>query len=113
MHIWGSKFNLCSLIKMTDSGWKMAGDTTGIYLRRGQKIIHFHITIQTLEGRIWAIQMDRTASNGQEVSLASPPATAREMNTGCAHYYCGHNSIRATRATAKYLGWKLTRTPFN
>jgi hypothetical protein len=36
-----------------------------------------------------------------------------EMNTEQAHYYCGHNSLRATRATVKYLGWKLTRTPFN
>ena len=31
----GSKFNLCSLMKMTDSRWKMASDTTSIHLRRG------------------------------------------------------------------------------
>ena len=35
------------------------------------------------------------------------------MNTERAHYYCGHNSIWETKATAKHLGWKLTRTPFN
>ena len=89
-----SKFNLCSLIKMTGSGWRMAGDTTGIYLRKGKRTIHFNILIQTPEGRIWAIQMDRIASNGQEVSLASPLAiTIIEMNTERAHCYCRHNSI--------------------
>jgi hypothetical protein len=82
----GSKFNLCSLIKMTNSGWKVAGDTTGIYLRKDKTTIHFSIPIQTPEGQILAIQMERTASNGQEVSLASPPATAREMSTERAHY---------------------------
>ena len=35
------------------------------------------------------------------------------MNTERAYCYCGHNIVQATRATAKYLGWKLTRTPFN
>ena len=72
----GSKLYLCLLIKMTNSGWKMAGDTTGIYLWKGKITIHFHIPIQTPEGRIWAIQMERTAPSGQEVSLASPLAKA-------------------------------------
>ena len=103
----GSKFNLCSLTKMTDSGWKMSGDTTGIYLRKGKRTIHFNIPIQSPEGRSWAIKIVRTAPNGQELSLASPSAT-REMNTERAHYYCGHNSIWAIKATARYLDWKLT-----
>ena len=51
----GSKFSLCSLIKMTDSGWKMSGDKTGIYLSKRATIIHFNIPILTPEGRIWAI----------------------------------------------------------
>ena len=44
----GSKFNLCSLTKMIDSGWKMSRDTTGIYLSKDNKTIHFNkpITIQ-------------------------------------------------------------------
>ena len=41
----GSKFNLCSLIKMTDSGWRMSGDKTGIYLSKRGTIIHFDIPI--------------------------------------------------------------------
>ena len=51
----GSRFNLCSLTKMTDSGWKMSGNTSGIYLEKGDIIIHFDIPITTPEGRIWAI----------------------------------------------------------
>ena len=33
----GSKLNLCSLTTMTDSGWKMSGDTTGIHLSKETK----------------------------------------------------------------------------
>ena len=107
----GSKFNLCSLIKMTDSGWKMSGDKTGIYLSKRGTVIHFNIPISTPEGRIWAIQMDRRPNKEAELSLASP--SPMEMNTERAHYYCGHNSIRETKVTAKHLGWKLTSTPFD
>ena len=35
------------------------------------------------------------------------------MNTKRARYYCEHNSIQETKATAKHLGWKLTKTSFN
>ena len=78
----GSKFNLCSLIKMTNSGWKMKGDKTGIYLSKGVTIIHFNIPITTPEGRIWAIRMDRTPNREAKLSLASPS----EMNVKKAHY---------------------------
>ena len=55
--------------------------------------------------------MDRRPNKDTELSLASPgPA---KMNIEKAHYYCGHNSIRETKATAKHLGWKLTSTPFS
>ena len=107
----GSKFNLCSLIKMTDSGWKMSGDKTGIYLSKRGTIIHFDISISTPEGRIWAIRMDRQPNKVSELSLASPGPVKMTMEK--AHYYCGHNSIQETKATAKHLGWKLTSTPFN
>ena len=50
----GSKLNLYSLIKMTNSDWKMSRDTTGIYLSKGEITIHFNIPITTPEGRIWA-----------------------------------------------------------
>ena len=94
---------------MTNSGWKMSRDKTGIYLSKGDKRIHFNIPIKTSEGRIWAVRMDRESSDkDSKLSLGSPT----EMNTKRAHYYCGHNSIWETKATAKHLGWKLTSTPF-
>ena len=34
----GSKFNLCSLTKMTGSSWKMRGDSTGIYLSKEKEL---------------------------------------------------------------------------
>ena len=84
-------------------------NTTGIYLRKGNSMIHFNIPITTLEGRIWAIRIDRTSGKDLELSMVS----LTEMNTERAHYYSGQNIIWETRATAKHLGWKLTRTPFN
>ena len=67
-----SKFNLCSLIKMTGSSWKMNGDTTGIYSSKGAKTIDFNIPITTPEGRILAIKINRTPNRETELSLASP-----------------------------------------
>ena len=104
-----SKFNLCSLIKMTNSGWKLSRDTAWIYLSKGSKTIHFNIPTMAPEGRIWAIKIERTSDKDPELSLASPT----EMNMEQAHYYYGHNSIWETKVTAKHLDWKLTRTPFN
>ena len=72
-------------------------------------MIHFNIPITAPEGGIWAIKIDRTPNREPELSLAS----LTKMNTERAHYYCGHNSIQETKATAKHLGWKLARTPFN
>ena len=79
----GFKFNLCSLTDMTDSGWKMSRDTTGIYRSKGSKIIYFNIPITAPEGRIWAVRMDRKSLDNEdsELSLASPI----EMNTRRAH----------------------------
>ena len=53
--------------------------------------------------------MDRQPNKVSELSLASPG----KMNIEKAHYYCGHNGIQETKATAKHLGWKLTDQPFN
>ena len=54
----GSKFNLCSLTKMTGSGWKMSNDGTRIYPSKDDRTIHFNIPIKTSEGRILAVRMD-------------------------------------------------------
>merc|ERR1712086_715153 len=72
----GSRFNLCSLTKMTDSGWKLSGDDTGMYLEKGEIIIHFDIPITTPKGRIWAIKFKRagTHNGNAELTLAANPA---------------------------------------
>ena len=63
---------------MTDSGWKMSGDTTGIYLSKSGKTIHFNIPITTTEGRIWDVRIDQKSSDKDpELNLASPT----EMHT--------------------------------
>ena len=54
----GSKLNLCSLTEMTNSGWTMSGDSTRIYLSKGNRTIHFNIPMKTSKGRIWAVQID-------------------------------------------------------
>ena len=91
--------------EMTDSGWKMSGDDTGIYLEKGDIIIHFDIPITTPEGRIWAIKFKRTGTNS-EFTLAANPAGVT-MSIEQAHQYCGHNSMQETRRTAEHLGWKV------
>ena len=102
----GSRFNLCSLTKLTDNGWKMSGNKLGIYLEKGDIIIHFNVPITTPEGRIWAIRFKRTHHGPSELSLANPAAVT--MSIEQAHQYCGHNSTRETRRTAQHLGWRIS-----
>ena len=107
----GSKFNLCSITKLTDSGWIMTGDKTGIYLRKGNTVLQFDIPVTTSQGRLWAARIDRRSPNseGDELTLATPTT----MNLRKAHDFCGHNSLDQTQKTAAHLGWTITRTPFH
>eukprot|EP00536_Pseudo-nitzschia_multiseries_P001223 jgi/Psemu1/2813/gm1.2813_g len=43
----GSKFNLCSITKLTNNGWTMVGNKIRIYLRKRDKELHLDIPICT------------------------------------------------------------------
>ncbi|VEU33926.1 unnamed protein product [Pseudo-nitzschia multistriata] len=105
-----SKFNLCSITKLTDSGWFMRGDAKGIHLTKGEQRIDFDIPIKTQEGKLWAARIERRSPNDgpNELTLATPTVMSLEK----AHQFCGHSGIRETIKTAKYLGWKLTRKEY-
>ena len=106
-----SKFDLCSLSKLSENGWTMVGDRKGVRLRKDNNELHFDIHIRTAGGRLWAIQIDRRApDNGPNKSSLATPTT---MNLEIAHSYCGHNNIQNTKKIARHLGWRLTRTLFH
>jgi hypothetical protein len=97
-----SPFNLFSLTKMMKVGWTLGGDQdTGITLSKGDQTLNFDIPIETPKGVVYAIYMRRT-----EVAALALSTT---MDISKAHSLLGHQSEDATRKTAKYLGWDITR----
>ena len=49
----GCNYNLCSLSKMLQDGWKMSGNTKAITMRRGSMEIIFDIIIPTKNGALY------------------------------------------------------------
>jgi Reverse transcriptase (RNA-dependent DNA polymerase) len=97
-------FNLFSLTKMMNKGWKLSGDSNGIKLNKGDKSLIFDVPIETPKGVVYAMRIHRT----QRKEIATPALTT-VMNVNKAHRLLGHQSESTTRKTAEYLGWRITR----
>jgi len=98
-------FNLFSLTKRIEQGWTLKGNQDSIVLEKNGTEIKFDIKIRTKEGVIYAMYLKR-----DHVELAGVGTDAvKKVNINSAHALCGHTSEEATRATAKALGWDITR----
>ena len=99
-----SNYNLFSLTRLMQNGWKMSGDETAITMKKGGKAIKFDIVIPTKHGAIYAGYFKRK----DEVSGAAPEA-GTQMNIEKAHQLLGHCSEATTRKMAKVLEWTISR----
>ena len=106
-----NNFNLLSVSKLIHrQGWRIAdGDSNRIVLQKGESKIVFDIVIRVGQGAIYACRHVRTGS--EEVGAASigTSGTGVRMSVGKAHELLGHFGEDDVRATAKRLGWELTR----
>ena len=101
-----SNFNLFSLSRMLVTGWHIKkGDENGILIGndKGDEIC-FDIVIKTAYGAIYAGRFIRKT----EISAASVTKGVA-MNVNKAHSLLGHGDEESTRATARHLGWTITR----
>jgi hypothetical protein len=97
-----SPFNLFSVTKMMRQDWKLGGDNVnGITLEKKDKVRKFDIPIETPKGVVYAMYVRR--------SEIAAPVMPTIMNIEKAHRVLGHQSEEATRKTAKYFGWTITR----
>ena len=99
------EFNLFSLTKMMNEGWKLAGDKTAITLHKDGNKIVFDIVIPMPKGVIFCMyfkrdqEMAAAATGGQE--------KPRTVTVKQAHQLLGHCSEDATQKSAKHLGWSV------
>ena len=99
----GSPFNLISGGRLMMLGYRVRGSIDGIECIRGNARLVFDIKIQTSKGVLFAIYLKRsTETNG----IGQQTIT---MSVAEAHKRLGHCDENKTRATAKELGWTLTK----
>lgn len=101
-----NNFNLLSLTRLLCNGWHIEkGNATGIEVTNASgDVISFDIIVPTARGAIFACRFTRDV----ELAMASTEA-GTAMNINKAHCLLGHVDEESTRATAKSLGWVITR----
>ena len=85
----------------------MHGDADAIVMRKGSTQIRFDILIKTERGAIFATYIKRR--NAPELQGGMVVQEGSKIGVEKAHDLLGHCNTDATRATAKYLGWELSR----
>ena len=102
-----SNFNLLSLTKLLMDGWTMNGNNNAIVMRKGDNEIRFDIVIKTETGAIYAAYIKRR--NVPELQGGMVVKEGSRMSVEKAHDLLMHSHEDATRATAKHLGWELSK----
>ena len=88
-------------------GWIMTGNKNGIVMQKGNKEIQFNIVIKTERGAIFATYIKRR--NAPELQGGMVVKEGSRMNVDKTHDLLGHSNKDNTRATAKHLGWELSK----
>ena len=97
-------YNLFSLSKCLNEGWTMSGNTECIKLTKGDTTIRFDIKVHSPKGVLYAAYFKRDMEVGNQATDQKISMSIQQ-----AHHRLGHINEDATRATAKHLGWTITR----
>ena len=98
-----SNYNLFSLSKLLNSGWKRQGNVTKVVMSKRSMILTFDIVIKTTKGVLFCEHLKR-----KEVAVAgSNVELTKSMSIDKAHQLLGHADKEATRAMALALGWHI------
>ena len=109
------KFNLFSIPKRLNAGWKLTGDKNYLQLKKGDNEIKFDHAIRVGSSVLFGTIL-KTVNNKNDVVAASSdqnkPAKETRMSVREAHIKFGHMGEHDTRNTAKACGYSLKRGTF-
>ena len=98
-------YNLFSLSRVLKLGWVISkGDSTGITIKRDSTVIVFDIVVHTANGAVFATRFLRDSE-----LFAACTEKGLRVNINKAHELLGHGDEESTRASARVLGWTITR----
>jgi hypothetical protein len=110
-------FNLFSVTRMLQRGYKLKGDVKSMSLEKGNHKFMFDSVIRTRGGALYCARFQRNENPPpQEYDVASVVSNADasvnaknifKINVKRAHKYLGHLNEDTTRLTANYLGMNL------
>jgi hypothetical protein len=103
------QYNLISITKVMQSGWKLEGDENKILIRKHSKKLIFDIEIETSRGVLFAVRIE----NGQELMTATVnnKFETKKVDINEAHALFGHLLLKMTQNISKTIGWELTGEP--
>ena len=93
-------YNLFSLSKLMQDGWKLSGDVRAMQLTKGQATIKFDIVIPTKKGAIYCAYIKRK-TNGE---VQAGNLVSGSIDAARAHDLLGHSHEDSTKEMARYLG---------
>jgi hypothetical protein len=105
MYLKNGRYNLLSVTKIINSGWKLEGNEKSISLVKENKKLTFDIKIHTTRGVFFAVKIDKRT---EIAGIVKEGKKVKEVTSMEAHQYLGHLSQQSTKGTAKKLGWHLT-----
>jgi hypothetical protein len=105
MHLKNGRYNLLTVTKIMNSGWKLEGDEKSMSLVKENKKLTFDIKIHTTRGVLFALKLDKRT---EIAGIVKEVKKVKEVTSMEAHQCLGHLSQQSTKDTAKQLGWHLT-----
>ena len=104
-HLSNAAYNLFSITKRLQNGWKLKGDADSITIAKVVSELKFNICIPTPERAIYAVCLQQ---DEQEVG-ATNVENQQEVTELKAHVLLRCMEKELTRKTAQSLGWKIAK----
>ena len=98
------EFNLFSVSKRMQEGWKLGGDKDEMWLTKNGQTIKFDIKVQTPKGAVYCAYIKRDV-----VLTAVARNYGKAISIKAAHGICGQTHESNTRKTASALGYKISK----
>jgi hypothetical protein len=105
MNLKNGRYNLLSVTKIMNSGWKLEGNEKSISLVKENKKLIFDIKIHTTRGVLFEVKIDKRS---EIAGILKEVKKVKEVTSMEAHQCLGHLSQLSTKDTEKQLGWHLT-----
>ena len=100
-----AEYNIFSLMKILDYGYKLGGDSQEIWIEKGENKVIFDIKIETPKGTIFATYFKSHVEKSEVAAVMTDKKKVINVNT--AHGLSGHINDNVGRKTIQYLGYHI------